>query len=93
MGKYFIVVEKAAQKEIQEHYRSGDQASIKKLEKIFDDLAQHPETGIGQPEKLKYSLSEYWARKINKKDRLVYKIAEETVMVTVVASKGHYGDK
>jgi toxin YoeB len=76
MGKYSIVVEKKPQKELQNIYKSGDTASIKRLKQIFDELEEHPQTGIGQPEQLKYNLSGYWSRKINQKDRLIYKIEE-----------------
>lgn len=42
MGKYFIVVEKAAQKELKAIYKSGDKASIKRIEIIFEELSEHP---------------------------------------------------
>lgn len=50
MGKYSVVVEQKAQKELQGIYKSGNTASIKKLKQIFDELEEHPQTGIGQPE-------------------------------------------
>ncbi|MEO5910484.1 MAG: Txe/YoeB family addiction module toxin [Pelobium sp.] len=93
MGKYSIIVEKSAQKELQSHYKSGDQSSIKRIEKIFIELSAHPETGIGNPERLKYDLSGYWSRRINKKDRLVYRIEDQYIHVIVIAAMGHYLDK
>ncbi len=93
MGKYSIVVEKAAQKELQALYKSGNKASIKRIEKIFDELSKHPQTGTGKPEQLKFGLSGYWSRQINKKDRLVYRIDVEVITVFVVSAVGHYGDK
>jgi len=53
----------------------------------------HPETGTGKPERLKFDLSGYWSRRINKKDRLIYFIQNEIVTVTVVSALGHYSDK
>ncbi len=50
MAKYSIVVEKAAQKELQAIHKSGDKASIKRIEIIFEELAEHPQTGVGKPE-------------------------------------------
>ncbi len=47
MGKYIIVVEKTAQKELQALEKSGDKASIKRVEIIFEELAEHPQIGIG----------------------------------------------
>jgi toxin YoeB len=93
MGKYFVIIEKSAQKELQIHYRSGDKLSIKRIEQIILELTEHPETGIGNPEKLKFDLSGYWSRRINRKDRIVYRINNQTVIVNVISAKGHYEDR
>lgn len=52
-----------------------------------------PETGTGKPERLKYDLSAYWSRRINKSDRLIYRIEDKIITVTVVSALGHYDDK
>jgi toxin YoeB len=93
MAKYFVVVEKDAQKQLQAHYKSGDKGSIKKINQIFEELSEHPETGIGKPERLKFELSGLWSRQINKKDRLIYLIEDNIITVTVVSAIGHYRDK
>ena len=93
MGKYSIVVEQRAQKELQGLYRSGNKASINNVKQIFDELEEHPQTGIGQPEQLKHNLSGYWSRRINQKDRLIYKIEDSTVTVFVISASSHYGAK
>ncbi|WP_221199410.1 type II toxin-antitoxin system YoeB family toxin [Mucilaginibacter gotjawali] len=56
-------------------------------------MSEHPEIGIGQPEQLKFDLAGFWSRHINRKDRLVYRIENNIVTVTVVSAKGHYSDK
>ncbi len=93
MGKYTIVIEKLAQQELLAHYKSGNKAAIKKIEQIISELSQNPQTGIGKPEKLKFNLSGYWSRQITKKDRLVYRINDNIVTVTVITAMGHYLDK
>ncbi len=72
------------------HKKSGDTASIKKILKILNELSEHPFTGIGNPEQLKYELSGYWSRRINKKDRLIYEVNQDIVTVYVVSAIGHY---
>ena len=57
-------------------YKAGEQTNIKKLEKIMLELSNHPETGSGKPEPLKYNLSGLWSRRINKRDRIIYEIIE-----------------
>ncbi|ARS39890.1 Txe/YoeB family addiction module toxin [Sphingobacteriaceae bacterium GW460-11-11-14-LB5] len=93
MGKYFIEVEKLAKKDLEIHYKSGDKPSIRRINQIFIELSEHPEIGIGKPEKLKFDLSGFWSRQINRKDRLIYKIEENIVTVTIISALGHYGDK
>lgn len=35
----------------------------------------------------------FFSREINKKDRLVYEVYEEDVVVYVISAEGHYSDK
>lgn len=93
MGKFRIKIEKSAQNDIDKFYKSGNLSSIKKIEKILLELSENPYDGTGQPEQLKYELSGYWSRRINQKDRIVYRVEEEIVMVYVVSAMGHYHDK
>ena len=91
MGKYFVDFKETAKMEIAKIKKSGDLATFKKLEKIIIELSDHPTSGIGNPEQLKHSLSGYWNRRINKKDRIVYEIMEEPEqLVVVVSALGHY---
>jgi len=57
------------------------------------ELYDHPETGTGKPERLKYDRTGLWSRQINKRDRLIYLIEDNVVTVTVLPVVGHYGDK
>jgi toxin YoeB len=93
MGKFTVIVSDRARKDFLDIQRSGDKASIKKVDQIIAELYIHPETGTGKPERLKFDLAGYWSRRINKKDRLVYFIENEIITVTVVSAIGHYSDK
>lgn len=90
MGKYLVELEPQVVKEIKAIKKSGDKASIKRLEKIIKELSETPYEGVGKPEALKHELSGYWSRRVNSRDRLVYKVVEEKVWVIVVSAKGHY---
>lgn len=50
MGKYFVDITDQAKKQLAEIFRSGDKASIKKLQQIFIELSIHPKSGVGKPE-------------------------------------------
>jgi len=93
MGKFRVKIEKMAENDIKKHLKSGNKSSIKKIETILFELSEHPYTGTGQPEELKYSLQGYWSRRINQKDRMIYSINEDVVTVEVVSAMGHYLDK
>ena len=93
MGKFRVKIEELAIIHIQKHYKSGNKAVLKKLEKILEELTETPCTGIGNPEALKNNLSGYWSRRISQKDRIIYRVEENIVTVFVIAALGHYSDK
>jgi toxin YoeB len=93
MGKFRIEIEPAASLDIAKHKKSGNQSTIKKITKILIELSETPFEGIGNPEALKFNLSGFWSREINKKDRIIYKVDQNIVMVYVVSAMGHYSDK
>ncbi len=93
MGRFRVVIKQKAQKHIKAHKVSGNKQSIKRIEQIVQDLETTPYTGVGNPEPLKYELTGFWSRRINKKDRMIYKVEEDIVTVYVVSAMGHYDDK
>ena len=93
MGKYFVEIEDVARKDLKAHYKTGNKATIKKIEKILLELTVHPFSGEGQPEELKHNYKGYWSRRINRNDRIIYRVEDEIVTVFVVSAMGHYSDK
>ena len=93
MGKYTLEISSKARKELQVHYKSGNKSVISRIEQILLELSNSPYEGTGNPEALKYHLAGCWSRRINKKDRIIYKVYEDRVIVLVVSAIGHYGDK
>ena len=45
---------------------------------------------MGKPEPLTGNLSGYWSRRINDKDRLIYRIDEKNIYI--LSCRYHYGD-
>ncbi len=87
---YHVKILPQAQRDIAFYKNTGKIASFKKVKKLILELRDHPTTGTGQPEKLKYNLAGYWSRRIDKKNRLIYRIEEDKVIVVVVSALGHY---
>lgn len=90
---YDLFLTPEAEIHLYEWKKSGQKKILKKIADLFEELRLHPTTGTGKVEQLKGNLTGYWSRKIDKGSRMIYKIENARVMVTVVSLKGHYGDK
>ena len=90
---YIVDISPKAERHIESYEKAGNKLAIKKIDRILEELAIHPETGIGKPERLKHGHSGYWSREIDKKNRMRYKIDENIITVFVVSALGHYDDK
>ena len=90
---YALKLTADAMEDIEYLKKAGDKSTLKKLAVLFEELTEHPRTGTGQPEELKYNLSGCWSRRINAKHRLVYRIEDEQVTVIILFARGHYHNK
>ena len=79
-----------ANNDLEFYKKSGNIAHFKKVSKLVRELSEHPETGTGKPERLKHGLSGFWSRRIDSKNRMLYRIEEEIITVLVFSVKGHY---
>ena len=68
-----------------------DRKVAAKIEGLLREVAEDPYFGRGKPEPLKDELAGFRSRRINRKDRLVYRIDEEAGVVNVVSMMSHYG--
>ena len=93
MEKYIIKISKSAEKDLSLLKKSGKKNDIEKVNTIFEEIEENPRIGIGKPEQLKYYDGEVWSRRINKKDRFVYEIYEDEILIVVIQALGHYSDK
>ena len=68
-----------------------DHKLAKKVIRLIKDIERPGYAGIGKPEPLKGDLSGYWSRRIDAKNRIVYKIENDTTKIVQCGT--HYGDK
>lgn len=68
----------------------GNQQAVKKIIALIGELREHPFTGTGKPEPLKYDLTGCWSRRINSEHRIVYRVNGKTVEVFVLTMRYHY---
>ena len=85
-----IISDEAALQMIE--FEKSDKSSFNKCQKFIDELRIHPKSGTGKVEPLK-GRENYWSRRVNKKDRMVYSVVDDIVTVTIITVKGHYKDK
>lgn len=81
-----IKYEKIAQKQLKQIAK--DKKYLSKVQEIVSDIVLHPFEGIGKPEALKHELQGFWSRRIDKKNRLIYKVIEPDVVI--ISLIGHY---
>jgi toxin YoeB len=61
---------------------------MKRISDLIEDICQHPFTGMGKPEPLRFELAGLWSRRINRKHRLVYEVFDGRI--SIISMKDHY---
>jgi len=65
-----------------------DKKMLKKINNLIKDIQKNPYEGIVKPEPLKYDLSGYWSRRIDREHRLVYQVDKNEIRI--YSCKYHY---
>jgi toxin YoeB len=73
------------------HWQSKDRTTMKRINRLLQDVLRDPSTGIGKPEQLRHVLQECWSRRIDDEHRLVYLVDGEDIVV--LQARFHYGDQ
>ncbi|MDR3296219.1 MAG: Txe/YoeB family addiction module toxin [Clostridiales Family XIII bacterium] len=72
-------------------WQTQDKKTLKRIHVLLKDIERSPYDGIGKPEALSGDLSGQWSRRIDEKNRLVYKVNGD--YIDVDQCKTHYEDK
>ena len=70
------------------YWQREDRKTLKRINDLIKDISRNKNQGIGKPEPLVGNLSGYWSRRINEKDRLIYKVEDNTIYI--LACRYHY---
>ena len=90
-GNHWDLILKPKALEDRDYFKkSGNLSLMKKIQRLLEELEQHPNTGTGKPEKLKEDLSGYWSRRINTEHRIIYTINNEMKTIDIYSLRGHY---
>ena len=72
------------------YWQTEDRKTLRKINTLLKDIERNGNEGIGKPEPLTGDLSGSWSRRINQKDRLIY--ALEMDQIIIIACRYHYDD-
>jgi len=74
-----------------EYWQTQDKKTLKRILNLIKDIDRNGYEGIGKPEPLKNDFSGWWSRRIDDRNRLVYRIKDDRIEIIQCGS--HYGDK
>jgi toxin YoeB len=63
------------------YWQKTDPKLLERINALIKDIARTPFAGIGKPEPLKHALAGYWSRRINDEHRIVYRIADGSMLI------------
>ena len=87
---YTIFFAETADEDKEYWKKSGQKIIMNRISKLLADIQEHPKTGIGKPEALRYDLAGKYSRRINDEHRIIYEIDEDNNSVTILSMLGHY---
>jgi|LAHS01.1.fsa_nt_gb toxin YoeB len=86
-----IILLKQAQLDLEYWKKSGNKAIMKRISELLKDISEHPFSGIGKPEPLKFGLAGKWSRRINHEHRIIYSVDDKgKLYIYVFAMRYHY---
>ena len=71
------------------YWQVQDKKTLKRINQLIKDIEKNHPIGIGKSEQLKGDLSGFWSRRIDDRNRLVYRIIDEEIL-EIVSCRGHY---
>ena len=57
------------------YWQTEGRKTLKKINRLIEDVSRNGNNGIGKPEPLVGELSGFWSRRIDETNRLVYKLS------------------
>ena len=74
------------------YWQGQDKKTLRKVNQLLTDISRNAYEGLGKPEPLGENMTGWWSRRIDDKNRLVYRVLESTD-IEIAQCKGHYGDR
>lgn len=71
-----------------QHWVQTDRSTLRRVNRLIDDVLRDPFAGLGKPEQLRHALAGAWSRRLTDEHRLVYLVDGEDVVILQV--RYHY---
>ena len=69
-------------------WQMQDKKTLRRINLLIKDAERNPYMGLGKPEPLRGDLSGFWNRRIDEKNRLIYRVFSD--FLETASCKGHY---
>ena len=63
------------------YWQKIDRKLVKRINDLVEEVMRTPHSGRGKPEPLKHALAGYWSRRINDEHRIVYRVADDSLLI------------
>jgi toxin YoeB len=73
------------------YWQTQDKKKLKRINDLLKDIERNGNRGIGKPEPLTGNLSGWWSRRIDEKNRLIYRLIDNHVEILQCGE--HYSDR
>lgn len=73
------------------YWQTQDKKTLKRINKLLEDVNRNGYNCIGKPEPLRGNLSGYWSLRIDEKNRIVFRINGD--FIEIIQCGSYYDDK
>ena len=73
------------------YWQTQDRKTLRRINVLINDVKRNPYEGIGKPEPLSGKMSGCWSRRIDDKNRLVYRVVNDDI--EFLGCRKHYGEE
>ena len=73
------------------YWQGQDKKTLQRVNLLIQDIERNGYDGTGKPEPLRGDLAGWWSRRIDEKNRIVYRISEHGI--EIAQCRNHYGEK
>ena len=73
------------------YWQTQDRKTLKRINRLLQDIDRNGNEGIGKPEPLRHDYQDFWSRRIDQVNRIVYRNVNNQIEIAQCGL--HYKDK